>query len=374
MLSRLHVYHELCRQLRLLLPQVRLTQLRGLGLLLLGVAWTTSVSLPTVAAALPLSAHPASTERRLRRWLANERLGTTALWAPIRRALLAHVAGQEVVLVFDPTPFQGRWSLLCLGLIQGKRALPLAWTFQPLRQAWDTSLTCVLEPLCRQVATDLPAGCRVTLVADRGLVGPGLVDLCTALGWDLVLRLRASAGDTTRIRLADGTVRTIGTLVEGPGQRWQQPVWLFKRAGWRQGWLTIHWARRYSEPWVLFSTRPGGLARVREYRRRCRVEATYQDLKGRGLRLERTRLGTRARVERLMLVVVLAYWWLMRLGDQAVARGERRRWDRPDRCTHSRLRLGQRLLHTRLAETRPPPLLLSRPQLRTLTTPAESVR
>jgi hypothetical protein len=59
MLSRLHFYHDRCRQMRPLLPGVRGTQLRGLVLRLLGVAWITSDWRPTVAAALPVRPHPA---------------------------------------------------------------------------------------------------------------------------------------------------------------------------------------------------------------------------------------------------------------------------------------------------------------------------
>lgn len=376
MLPRLQVFHGLCRQLREIAPAVRITQIRGLVLLVLGVTWANSVSLPKVAAALPMSAHPASTERRMRRWLGNERIEMERLWSLIRRALLAPYAGQELILVFDPTPFQGRHSILCLGLVQGKRVLPLAWEFQPLRQAWGSTLVEVLDPLFRQVAADLPASCEVTLLADRGFVGPGLVDLCQRLGWQLVLRLRSSANDTTRIRLPDGTVTTIGALVTGPGQRWQSPVWIFKKAGWRQGWLTIHWTRRHAEPWVLLSTRPGGPDRVREYRRRFAVEATYQDLKGRGLHLDHTRVRDHERLHRLFLIATLAFWWLQLLGDFSVRQGLRRYWDRPDRHTQSRFTLGHHLLRLYESENRIPPLLLTPGRLKPLSnaTSSESVR
>ena len=45
---------------------------------------------------------------------------------------------------------------------------------------------------------------------------------------------------------------------------------------------TIHRAADAQEWWILFSPQPGGRARVREYRKRSRVEATFADGKRRG--------------------------------------------------------------------------------------------
>jgi hypothetical protein len=140
-------------------------------------------------------------------------------------------------------------------------------------------------------------------------------------------------------------------------------VAVFKKAGWRSGYLTVYRGAGQSDAWVLFSTQPAGLARVRDYRKRMTIEATFQDLKGRGFQLERSRLGTRERLERLCLIVSLALWWLHGLGDLAVKQGKRACWDRPDCLTVSRLRLGWCYLHWYEARHRVPPL-----PFRTLTT------
>jgi len=89
---------------------------------------------------------------------------------------------------------------------------------------------------------------------------------------------------------------------------------------------------------VLFSDRPGGPARVREYRQRVRAEATYQDEQGRGFGLERSKLVALDRIDRLLLAVHLALWWGYGLGLQVVRNGQRARFDRRDL---SLLRLGR---------------------------------
>jgi hypothetical protein len=357
MQSRLQVFHAMTQQLRNVLPEARITHLRGMALLLLGVAWSRQVGLAGVAAALPLPARAASTERRLRRWLANHRVTVEQLWRPQRRWLLERYRDQEITLVFDPTPFRGTFTLLCVGIVHGRRVLPLDTRVMPQQDGWGQTLPSLLDPMFQHLAADLPAGCTVTLVADRGFVGPGLVDCCAAVGWQVVQRLRATPGDSTRVRLPDGTETTIAPLVTRPGQRWSSAVTLYKAAGWRAGYLTIRWERGYAEPWVLFSTRSGGWPRVREYKRRTRVEATYQDLKSRGLQLEGSRLQTKERLERLFLVVTLAFWWVIGLGDQAIKRGNRRRWERADRRELSQLTLGYRVLADCEGHQRMPPLL-----------------
>jgi hypothetical protein len=361
MLSRLQVLHALTNQMRHVLPDERITRVRGLALLVLGVVWSGQVGLPGVAAVLPVPARLASTERRLRRWVANTQVDVDRLWRPQRRRLLEQYRGQEITLVFDPTPFRSTATLLCVGIVHGRRVLPLDVQVMPQQEPWDTTLPAILGPMFTHLAADLPAECTVTLLADRGFVGPGLVDCCTAVGWNMVQRLRSNPQESTRIQLPDGSVTTIPTLVTKPGQGWSSAVKIFKDAGWRTGFLTIVWQRAYAEPWVLFSTRDGGRARVREYRRRTRVEATYQDWKSRGFQLERSRVRDHERVRRLLLIVFLAFWWLVSLGDRAVKHGFRPRWERASRPAMSRLTLGYRYLNDCLDHHRLPPLLFPRP-------------
>ncbi len=104
---------------------------------------------------------------------------------------------------------------------------------------------------------------------------------------------------------------------------------------------------------MLFSDRPGGTARVREYRQRAHAEATYADTKGRGFGLERSKIATPARIARLLLVVHLALWWAFALGLQTVRNGWRVRFDRRDRRDLSLVRLGRLTALEALTHDRP---------------------
>lgn len=308
-----------------------------------------------MAAALPLPVADVSTERRLPRFLANRAVVVGELWATVLPALLAGQAGREVSLVFDPTPHQDRATIVVLGLVDHKRVLPVAWRVLPQQEPWPEELLVVAHALAQAVAAALPPGCVVTLLADRGLTSPELMALCAELGWHYVLRVTVSAATSNRV-IVDGRARALGDLVCGPGQRWRGTVTLFKKAGWRVVELTIWWQRRASEPWVLVSDRPAGSARVREYRRRARAEATDADCKRRGWDIERTKVTAHDHLDRLLVVLHLALWWTPQLGLRAIRAGQRRCFDRADRRDLSLRRLGLAWFHDLLQRDRCPPL------------------
>jgi hypothetical protein len=339
--NRWRVLHEWTRQVEAVLPDARVTRARVLAVFAAGVLWANSVTLLAVAAALPLPVADPSTERRLRRFLANRRVTVAALWEPLLPVLLRGLGGRELLLVFDPTPYRGVATVLVVGVVVRHRVLPLLWRVVPQQQPWPAPLGPVLTALLATVAAALPAGTTATLLVDRGLVGPAVVDAARAVGFPIVLRLRAGAHEQTRVRLGNGPERRLGDLPTRPGQRVAGPAAIFKEAGWRDGFLTIHWDRAEPEPWVLFSDRPAGAERVREYRRRARAEATYQDEKSRGFALEASKVTALERIERLLLPVHLALWWAYGLGLRVVRSGQRRRFDRRDRRDLSLLRLGR---------------------------------
>jgi hypothetical protein len=280
------------RQVEALLSGVRVTHARVLALFALRMLWAGTVRRNQVAAALPLGVRVLSTERRLGRFLANAAVSVETLWPTLLPSLLAPWAGQEVTLVFDPTPLWRTWTLLWIGLAQHRRVLPLAWRLVPQQTAWSDTVGPLRDPLLAQIAAALPAGCTVTLLADRGVSGPTVRDLCQVRGWEVVLRLNVGETQAHRLRVAVPDAATdaprwgeecrlwdvVGVVRSG----WTAWVQIFKGAGWRSGELTVYQRRGMQERGVLFSTRSGGYARGREYARRGHVDATCADSKRRG--------------------------------------------------------------------------------------------
>lgn len=361
MRSRLQLWHTFSAQLITLLPGVHRTRVRTLALFTLGLLWAEAVALPRVARTLPLAAKCSSLERRLARFVANPKVDPEAIWTALLPSLLAARTGESIEVVFDPTPHQERFTILSLGMIAHRRVVPLAWCVVPQQTAWDDTQLTYLCTLCERINQALPSGCHVTLIADRGITSPGVIAVCRRLGWSFVLRLSVSAHQANRVRVG-GHEQTLWSLVARPGPRFAGPVDLYKQAGWIAVELTVHWPKRFAEPWVVVSDRPAGPAIVRAYRRRFRVEATYQDCKRRGWNVEASKLTESDRLNRLLLALHLALWWAHQLGCRVIRAGLRPRYDRTDRRDKGVFRLGREHLLTELLHDRCPPLPFRRVQ------------
>ncbi|MDQ3653710.1 MAG: hypothetical protein M3457_01345 [Chloroflexota bacterium] len=339
MSPRARLLHTWSAQLLQRLPAARVTQVRPLALFVLGMLWAGRVSLRAVAATLPLAVADASIERRLHRWLRNERVPVGPLWRGLLPWLLASRQGQPILLVLDPTPHNGDATILMLGIVCRRRILPVAWRVVVQKTRWPQLQISYLRAMFAEVAAALPADCPVTLIGDRALPSAELIDAAQAVGWDVVFRLSADARQGHTIRLPDGRVGPVWDLVTGPGQRWASPVAIFKKAGWRSLHLTIHWGQDQEVPGLLLSTQPGGMARVRAH-----AEATYADCKRRGFNIEASRITALDRLDRLLLVLHLVLWWATQLGLRAIRQGDRGRFDRAGRRDLSVIRIGRAAL------------------------------
>jgi hypothetical protein len=352
-LRTLHRWHA---QLHAMLPGVRKTRTTGLAILVFGLLLAQTVSLPRIAAALPLTVLPASIERRLRRWLANDHVDPQPIWRTLRPALLNRYRASDMIFVFDPTPQSTTFSILHLGLLVRHRVLPLAWRLVPQQDAtWPERQHTYVRAMLQELTADLPPGCTPTLLADRGVTGPEIVDACREFGWHFVLRVNARAVRGNTIR-HDGCLKPLWDLLVEEGYTRCAEIDLFRKAGWRTVHLTVTWEHDAHAAWFLISDLPPGRRRVQTYRRRMRVEATHQDLKSRGMQMESSKLTDQPRFARLLLAVVLAYWWGMQLGLRTIRHGYRRQFDRPNRRDVGVWRLGVLRLHDLIQQGKSPAL------------------
>ncbi len=134
--------------------------------------------------------------------------------------------------------------------------------------------------------------------------------------------------------------QTCSQVVSKPGQSWFGTVRLWKEHEYETQ-LSAVWEASHDEAWFLISDRPAGRKRVKQYGWRMRVESTFQDMKRRGWQWESSHVRQLDHLERLLLVLFLAFWWLMHLGASCVHSGRRERYDRHDRRDKGLLRLGR---------------------------------
>jgi hypothetical protein len=327
--------------LRAFLPELHGHRSKALAFCVLGIVLAGTTRLPRVAEALVgvCAAKTPSSERRLARLLANDQIAVLPLWTRLVGQFLGFWRDRRLVFVLDATALDERATVLYLGLLVHSRVLPVSWQVLPVHQKWEQRQWDVVGALLDRVIPAL-GNADCTLLADRGLVGHPLVQLCQQRGWHYLLRLSAAhTCQPARGRWARGWIPCC-RLVPQRGRQWYGSVQLWQEHP-LAAQVSATWQPDQREPWIVLSDRPAGRQRIRAYARRMRVESTFQDLKRRGWDLEGTVIADRARLDRLLLVVFLGLWWLAHLAASCVHHGQRPQFDRHDRREKGIFRLGR---------------------------------
>jgi hypothetical protein len=334
------------------LPTLHGHQLNGLTDASWAMIRAEHCQLSRMAVATPGRATVPSRERRWQRLVANPRLDADAVLD--RWATWALRGSRAVTLLLDETPQHNHLRAMKVSRMTGGRAVPLVWhTYRP--DALPMPQDQLVLDLLKRTAAALPEGAKPTLMADRGLCWPAVVDLCVEHGWHFLLRAQGQ----TRVKLDGGTELSLDALVPGPGRNWCGQARVFKAAGWRRVNVVARWSPRRTERWLLVTDLPAEPRRCRQYRKRMRQEQSFRDEKSHGFRWNDSRIRDPAHAQRLLLVMALAMTWLICLGLRVIRRGQRHRIERPDRRSLSLFRLGLRFVQNQRQFTRPPPVMKS---------------
>ncbi len=331
------------KQVREVFPGIHGHQKKTLGLFVLGIVLSGSAVLQRVAERVSLHGiNPAkmtSIERRLACFVANERLVVTEVWQTFLAQVLPCWSGKRLRFVLDCTPFRADATSVSLGLLVHSRVLPVAWAVMPAKEKWQEQQWSIVGRLLDNVIPHLgQADC--TLIADRGLASVALVQVCQERTWHDLLRICNEHQCRRKLGKKWTCWHRMDRVVERVGQQWY---------GWAKVWkeykeemyVSACWQEGYEDAWFLISDQSAGKQRVKEDALRMRVEATFQDSKSRGWKVEASLIKEQARLERLVLVLFLAMWWVSHLAASCMHHGERHRFDRQDRRDKGIFRLGR---------------------------------
>ena len=118
--------------------------------------------------------------------------------------------------------------------------------------------------------------------------------------------------------MTEGDEFTIYKQVQ-EGQRWQESGLIFKKRGRIPAHAIALWSVGYDEPWALV-TNDEQLS-GHEYAQRNWQEQSFRDLKSCGWQWDESQIRHPDHMERLMLLLVVAYAWVLALGTYAVEYG-----------------------------------------------------
>jgi hypothetical protein len=233
-----------------------------------------------------------------------------ARWVP-------HQVGtrQDILVAMDWTDFDhDDQSTLVLSLVTDHgRAAPLIWL-----TVWKEEIASRrndFEDAClRRLAETVPAGCRVTMLADRGFGDQKLFAFLGELGFGYVIRFRGNI----RVTDADGTSKPAVEWVGRGGRARKLRDARVTAKGQQVGAVVCVHAKGMKEPWCLAASDPEAptAVLVNHYARRWTIEPQFRDTKDLrfGMGLSATRVGEPMRRDRLLLVSAFAVALLTLLG------------------------------------------------------------
>ena len=233
-----------------------------------------------------------------------------ARWVPHQVA-----APRDILVAMDWTDFDhDAQSTLVLSLVTGHgRAAPLLWL-----TVWKDEIATRrndYEDAClRRLAETLPAGCRVTILADRGFGDQKLFAFLAELGFGYVIRFRGNI----RVTAEDGEARPAAEWVGKSGRARKLRLARVTAQGQQVGAVVCVHAQGMKEPWCLAASDPEATAAVlvNHYAKRWTIEPSFRDTKDLrfGMGLSSTRISEPTRRDRLLLVSAFATALLTLLG------------------------------------------------------------
>lgn len=320
---------------QLLPPQGRRQLLKFLPLAVLGVLLSGSCHLNRIAAALACFGTVKRLVQRLRRWLARDVSAVEAVLVELARGFVASCAPDPLPLLIDRTQWKHA-NLLTAAVPFRGRAIPIATIILDGPKSTNAH---ELRQLLRRAARVVPAEAKAVVIGDREFGDIPAIRAIRAYHWHFCLRFK----EDTWLWSADGTAWQARRAFPPRGGRrfWPNVRVTLQRYGPLHS--AVVWHRAEDEPWLLVSDLPCEKL-YPLYRQRMRIEQIFSDWKRRGFNLEATRVRNPQRLLWLVLLLCLAYIWLLLVAWQLIRRGGRATVDPAARRALSYFQIGLRIL------------------------------
>jgi hypothetical protein len=218
--------------------------------------------------------------------------------------------------VVDETKLKDDLGVMVVALVFEGRCIPLSWRVYRANchEAYpaEGQVEMILG-LLRQVRAGLPDRVAVRVLADRGIgTSPLLMRGIMELGWTFLFRVTKQS----KVILPDGEEVTFYDQVRQAGESYQASGLVFKKRGHIPAHVRVLWKAEAQDRWALVTNDPNLTGW--EYAQRMWIEEAFRDLKSHGWQLEASTLTDPARMARLWIILVVAYAWMLLLGQAVV--------------------------------------------------------
>jgi hypothetical protein len=251
-----------------------------------------------------------SVERRLQRWLSNERIEMKECAAAWIRWVWQEYAGDKAVVLVDETRLGNHLGVMMVGLAYEGRCIPLLWQCYGAnnKAAYppEGQVGMIIGLLC-QLQAALPADTLILVQADRGIGNSGTL-MRQLEQHRMSFLLRVKRRTLFRPRSATKSARPLSALIK-PGETWSGRGWIFKTSKMMRVYVLLAWQVGQPEPWCLVTNDPS--LKAQTYALRMWQEEGFRDLKSFGWRWNASHVWQPTHANRLLLVLALAYAWVI---------------------------------------------------------------
>jgi hypothetical protein len=311
---------------------LRLSQAKTLSVLVAAAMQVQRISLANIGRAMAGAAKHQI--KRCWRFCANERVETADAMRGIVAKLLRK-RKNKLLVALDWVDIKGFQTLMASAILKG-RSIPIAWASTTnhvydgyrSRNAFEEALLLVLRAM-------IPRRIKVVIIADRGFGRTALASFCQQQGLGYLIRIQPKV--TVRLK------GFYGKLLDYPVYKGIAKV--LKRVSYRSDAavtqsVVIRWRKnlpaKRDECWFLMTDQPGTAEQLCQlYGRRMTIEQLFRDNKSKrnGWSLRDTRITRPDRIDRLLLILAIAYLLLCGVGIIAKASFLPSQW-----CSTNRLR------------------------------------
>jgi len=259
-----------------------------------------------------------SQRRRLQRFVKQEQ-ELALFFKNWTQSVVKAVGERSVVLVIDESKIKAQFGVMVVGMNYEGRCIPLVWRMYQANSHVDYPAEGQAEMiigLLQQVASGMPRGTNVLVLADRGIgTSPAVMRGVMALGWHFLFRVTKQS----KIVLDDGQAVTFYDQVSQPRQCYEASGKVFKKRGRIPAHVRVVWGEHAQAPWSLVTNDPS--LQGFEYGQRMWIEELFRDLKSHGWDVENTAFPDPQRMARLWIFLVVAYAWMLLWGAQQLTLG-----------------------------------------------------
>lgn len=246
-----------------------------------------------------------SRERYISRLLANKLIKSLSVMHGFIPEIIDMLAqnGQTIILSMDQSKISDGFECLMISIRTAQRAMPVIWKVVETEGEIGFDIQ---NQLLESALTLIPEGTNVCLAADRFYGTSALINWCKTQGWQYRIRLKGNLifqHEGGEITPQDAHQLRLDSLENA----------CFNKTDISTNIGTLH-EPNHPEPWFIAMDCKPSKYKVLDYGMRWGIECMFSDFKSRGFGISQTHLKHADRLERLILILTIAFFWAVSTG------------------------------------------------------------